>query len=421
MKKNYTSLLIALLLCATHLVSAQTAQGCDGTRYSENIFDDVTMTTVYYGTNTDMAGNSFDLEMDIYQPVGDNLEKRPLMIWAHGGAFLGGDRTDPFVVNNCIEFAKKGFVTATISYRLFPVPDLGIPDSTEMMDAAMKSLGDMKAAIRHFRQDADTDNLYKIDPDYIIATGLSAGAIMAVHAAYLDENDNVADYMETVIENNGGIEGTTGDATNQSYSSEVAAAISLSGALHRREWMSPGEPPLASYHGTDDDVVPYNHGIATFLIYEFLSLDGAGVLKQRADDLGIYNYHVAAPGGGHGSAYEADFGQFFSEFQVGSLDFLQQVLCNTPTSVEDQELLEAQVLVYPNPAKSSVALEVSEYAQGYTIELYDQLGRQLRNFGNQLNPAFQFDRGDLNNGVYFLQINFNDTAVAPVVRKITFE
>jgi len=131
MKKIYTVLIFTFVLC-TQTLLAQFAQGCDGIRYDEDVFDNVTMTTVYYGTNTDAAGNSFDLEMDIYQPEGDVQEKRPLMIWSHGGAFVAGNRVD--MAQNCIDYAKKGFVTATITYRLYPLAQLGIPDSIEMME-----------------------------------------------------------------------------------------------------------------------------------------------------------------------------------------------------------------------------------------------------------------------------------------------
>lgn len=417
MTKIYTFLVFAFILF-TQTLTAQTAQGCDGMRYVENVFDNVTMTTVYYGTNSDAAGNSFDLEMDIYQPEGDVQEKRPLMIWSHGGAFIGGERED--MEQNCIDYAKRGFVTATITYRLYPLLQLGIPDSIEMMDAAMKALGDLKAAIRHFRQDADTDNLYKIDPDYILVGGYSAGAIMAVHAAYLDENDNIPGFVLEVFNENGGIEGSTGDATNQSYSSEVVAVLNLSGALHKREWMSAGEPPIASYHGTADDVVPYNHGLASVLGFDFMSLDGSGVLHQRADDLGIYNFHVAATGGGHEDSYDGSFAQDFGAFLSGSNDFLQFVLCGDLSSTENHFELN-NVSVFPNPAFSEVSIEVENYSKGYHLSLYDQMGR-LVNKTNDLNtPMHVIQRNNLSNGIYYLQVQFEDAGLAPKLVKVIFE
>ena len=420
MKKIYTHYLLLLLFTFTaSQATAQTAQGCDGARYYNDVFDEVEMSTVYYGTNSDAAGNSFDLEMDIYQPVGDTQEKRPLMIWSHGGAFVGGDRTN--MTQNCIDFAKKGFVTATISYRLYPVIQLGIPDSIEMMDAAMKSLGDLKAAIRHFYQDADTDNLYRIDTDYIVVAGVSAGAIMAVHAAYLDEDDNIPDFIQDVFADNGGMEGSTGDAANQSYPSDVVAAINLSGALHKREWMSPGEPPLASYHGTADDVVPYNHGVASVFGFDFMSLDGSGVMHQRADELGIFNFHIAAEGAGHDTAYQPDYADDFAQFNLEGLDFLQTVLCSPSTNNNEVDLAVASVSVYPNPTSTDINLELSNYTGGYTINLFDQTSRRIHSYAKLYEPFATINASKLPKGLYYLEVAFEDGTIAPVVKKVVVE
>ena len=56
--------------------------------------------------------------MDIYTPVGDNYTNRPLLIFAHGGSFIGGSKTNPTMVDLCETFAKRGYVTASINYRL---------------------------------------------------------------------------------------------------------------------------------------------------------------------------------------------------------------------------------------------------------------------------------------------------------------
>ncbi len=50
--------------------------------------------TVTYGSNTNYLGDSLELEMDIYYPVSDTFTKRPVVIWAFGGAFVSGERND---------------------------------------------------------------------------------------------------------------------------------------------------------------------------------------------------------------------------------------------------------------------------------------------------------------------------------------
>ena len=56
--------------------------------------------------------------MDIYTPDGDNCINRPLIILAHGGSFIGGSKTNPTMVDLCETFAKRGYVAASINYRL---------------------------------------------------------------------------------------------------------------------------------------------------------------------------------------------------------------------------------------------------------------------------------------------------------------
>ena len=66
-------------------------------RYVESIFSTVDKTAdVVYGTApflnnpyTDESSTTVgDLVMDIYQPAGDTVTKRPAIIFAHGGGFF---------------------------------------------------------------------------------------------------------------------------------------------------------------------------------------------------------------------------------------------------------------------------------------------------------------------------------------------
>jgi len=106
--------------------------------------------------------------MDVFEPAGDDTENRPVLLAAFGGSFISGDRTTTHEL--CKSFARKGFVTAAIDYRLydkpfFPVGEL--PDSLDMMDVVVRAVHDYKAAIRYFRKDADDENQFRIDPDFI--------------------------------------------------------------------------------------------------------------------------------------------------------------------------------------------------------------------------------------------------------------
>lgn len=53
-------------------------------------------------------------------PSNDTFPKygRPLMIIIHGGAFIAGSKDDFIQQRMLKEFAKRGYVTASINYRL---------------------------------------------------------------------------------------------------------------------------------------------------------------------------------------------------------------------------------------------------------------------------------------------------------------
>ena len=77
--------------------------------------------------------------MDIYQPTGDNVTHRPLVILAHGGSFVNGTRSSDYPITAlCADLAHKGYVTVSIDYRLIDNPGmLLVADSTivEVLEA----------------------------------------------------------------------------------------------------------------------------------------------------------------------------------------------------------------------------------------------------------------------------------------------
>ena len=59
------------------------------------------------------------LEMDIYEPVGDDISaKRPLLLMMHGGSFFIGNKSEPGQRGWGQYFASLGYVAVSIDYRL---------------------------------------------------------------------------------------------------------------------------------------------------------------------------------------------------------------------------------------------------------------------------------------------------------------
>ena len=237
---------------------------CDGERYTDEIFSQVNVTSnVLYGGNYNpniWGQNEWqDLYLDIYEPVGDDVEDRPLVFFLFGGSFVAGSKTNADIVELCTRFAKMGYVASAIDYRL--TGDLIWTSNEETAyKAAAKGIHDLKSAIRWFRMNAEMNNEYRIDTDRIYAGGVSAGGIIAVNAAYLDQDSEIPDHLVDYIEENGGLEGNSG---NEGYDSHFHGIINLCGAVGDYNWIAEGDIPVVSVHGDQDSIVPYGDGLIT--------------------------------------------------------------------------------------------------------------------------------------------------------------
>ena len=58
-----------------------------------------------------------DLKLDLYVPENEDTQ-RPLVVFTHGGGWSGGDKANDAEVAFCNFFAERGFVCASINYRL---------------------------------------------------------------------------------------------------------------------------------------------------------------------------------------------------------------------------------------------------------------------------------------------------------------
>lgn len=388
---------------------------CDGTRYLNEVFPSIDTTfNVFFGVNTTHGGNVDSLYMDVYQPVGDTASKRPLMILAFGGSFIVGERTD--MAPLCHYYAQRGYVTATIDYRLFDGLFVPFPDSVVFADVVVKAIGDMKASIRHFREDAATVDLYKIDTNAVFIGGGSAGAIMALHVAYLDSTDNIPTHIQTAIDNNGGMEGNT--TTNTQYSSEVHAVLNLSGALGSASWVDAGDVPVFSVHDDQDDIVPYGQGYSTIAGFPVSYLEGSQVIADTATSLGISNVLITIPNSTGHVSYVND-PQWQDSVFTGILVFLNEILCPVGTSIEPL-VYTTDVVVYPNPAVQNINIELSDLEGAYALGLYNNMGQQVFLKTGISDQQITLARQNLPAGIYYLKLVFEDTRRASVRSKIIF-
>ena len=152
------------------MISFSFSQECEDGRYEDEIFDNIYITSgVYYGTNINeglFGSSNEDLYLDVYEPYGDDLEDRPLVIFMFGGSFIGGSRTSSDIVELCTRYAKMGYVAAAIDYRL--TLDLIIfANEQTAYKAAAKGIHDLKGAIRFFRMNDELYDDYQIWKGYL--------------------------------------------------------------------------------------------------------------------------------------------------------------------------------------------------------------------------------------------------------------
>jgi acetyl esterase/lipase len=222
------------------------------------------------------------LQLNIaYPKAGDG--PFPAILCIHGGGFRAGTREG--YDSQIIRFAQKGYVAATITYRL--APKFQFP----------AAVFDCKAAVRWLRANAAK---YHIDPERIGVTGGSAGGHLAQFLAVTR-----------------GVKEFEGQGGNPGFSSSVACVVNyfgpsdftksygkskdaaevlplfLGGNLetarlrHIRSsplnWVTPDAAPTLCIHGTEDEYVAYEQAVwltdrlkAAGVEAELLTLKGAG-------------------------------------------------------------------------------------------------------------------------------------------------
>ncbi len=233
-----TTVLAAVLsLVATSCLLAR-PEGPDGLRYRDDVFSTVTTTSsIVYGQALSQTGVATTLYADLYEPSGDTAPLRPLVIFVHGGSFKSGTRTSPELVDEATVLGKKGWVSASVSYRLSAQGCTVI--NAACVESIVDATEDAQAAVRFFRAHAAD---YRIDPTRIAIAGSSAGAITAMNVGFRAE--------------------VPGNSGTPGYSSDVRAAVSLSGG-RLLGTCDQGDAPALLFHSNADPLVPYQWAVNT--------------------------------------------------------------------------------------------------------------------------------------------------------------
>ena len=278
------------------------SQNC---RYTNRIFEeiDVTKNIIYanapalnagpYGTYHDESNTTnIDLKLDIHQPLGDSFTNRPAIIFIHGGAFVSGNKNHDDMKGFCDTFALRGYVTATIQYRL----GMNVLDATSATRAVYRGLQDGRSAVRYLRENAAE---YGIDPNSIYMAGSSAGGYIALQSVYMDDvsekpsaagtyqyndpTDLFPPYAQITAPNLGDYD--IGSFTDKKGKPD--AVVSFWGAIKHSDLITQEDStPVFLVHGKADEIVPFGIG-SPFNLSTFPPTYGSKVINDKLDNLGL--------------------------------------------------------------------------------------------------------------------------------------
>lgn len=199
---------------------------------------EVVRTTHHYATH-----DGIELMLDRYDTNIACEECRPCMIFVFGGGFKQGTRDHEMYISYLERLATEGIVAISIDYRLGlkepPAQGGKLAIVKALTNAVNIAVEDLYSATNYILANATE---WKIDPNIIMISGSSAGAITVLQAEWLRCN---GEEMAEVLPDD----------------FRYAGVVSCAGAI----FSTKGKPkfkqeaaPMLLFHGTSDGNVPYH-------------------------------------------------------------------------------------------------------------------------------------------------------------------
>lgn len=246
-------------------------------RYSESMFDEISMETYTYATK-----NGENLKLDVYLPGNDSETERATIIYVHGGGFSSGQRDGEKIKQFCNNLAGYGYVVASISYRLTRKDKesaFGCNCKAEdKLNTFISALQDVQDATFFLIQNREQ---FGVDPQKIILSGSSAGAEAVLNAAYMPPMCY-------------GL-----DSGPVSYAGVIGMAEAIPDTVVIYDESA---VPSMFFHGTDDNLVPYAtapHHYCKQGEPGYLILNGSYTIAEKLKKLNVPYWLHTTCGGGH--------------------------------------------------------------------------------------------------------------------------
>ena len=226
------------------------------------------------GTYLFVKRDTCDLYLDVYNPAKDSQttidgKAKPTVIFMFGGGFIAGTRDNVSYNPWFRMLTENGYRVVSIDYRLGlkGSKKVGVAQVNILDKAIHMAVEDLFSATVFLLDNAES---LGIEPDNIVISGSSAGAISVMQAEY--EICNETSYTEVLPKD-----------------FNYAGVMSFAGAILSREGKVDYKKrpcPTLILHGTIDEVVPYKQ-IAVLNLGFF----GGGKLVERFKKFG-FNYNM---------------------------------------------------------------------------------------------------------------------------------
>ena len=228
--------------------------------------------------------------LDLFLPEQPSDKPLPLMIWIHGGAWLGGDQASPPV----LYLVNKGFAVASVQHRF----------SSQAVWPAQAY--DCKAAIRFLRANAAK---YNFDPDHFGVGGDSSGGHLAAFVGTSGDvkemegdlgNTNISSRVQAVVDWFGPTDVTLmgqqsgphsmiqHDSANSPESQLLGGPVQekrdLAKTASPLTYIDKNDPAFLIMHGDSDQLVPLGQSV---------------ILAKALIDAGVEVTMITIPGAGH--------------------------------------------------------------------------------------------------------------------------
>lgn len=229
-------------------INTTVSNGRDRVDYLTPTFEVKLKSDIVYASKRNETDVEEALKLDLYEPVGDDNEQRPIFMFIHGGGYTGGDKYDAAEFSS--ELAKRGYVVVSVNYRLKKDPFLNF--SSTLSDA----YEDISDVIEWIKDNAE---IYGMDASQIVIGGDSAGGHLSINYIneYLTKDSSIAKSIIAIVDIYGG-----------------DLRISANSKL----------PPILIIHGTIDQLIPYVQSVR---------------LAGQLNGIGVYNNLLTMEDVGH--------------------------------------------------------------------------------------------------------------------------